>query len=46
LLNAAGVHAPYKLRTIVELVTDDNISGISEIPGNISTDAALETAKK
>jgi glucarate dehydratase len=46
LLNAAGLHAPYALRTIVELVTDDNISGISEIPGNSSTDAALETARK
>lgn len=46
LLNAAGLHAPYALRTIVELVTDDNISGISEIPGNISIDAALETARK
>ncbi len=33
LLNAAGLHAPYALRTIVELVTDDQISGISEIPG-------------
>ncbi|RIV17596.1 glucarate dehydratase [Fibrisoma montanum] len=41
LLNAAGLHAPYALRTIVELVTDDGISGISEIPGNSSIDAAL-----
>jgi glucarate dehydratase len=32
LLNAAGLHAPYALRTVVELVTEDNISGISEIP--------------
>jgi glucarate dehydratase len=46
LLNAAGLHAPYALRTIVELVTDDNISGISEIPGNADIDAALETAKQ
>lgn len=45
LLNAAGLHAPYALRTIVELVTDDNISGISEIPGNISINADLEVAK-
>jgi glucarate dehydratase len=45
LLNAAGLHAPYALRTVVELITDDNISGISEIPGNISIDAALESAK-
>src|SRR5678809_1804481 len=45
LLNAAGLHAPYALRKIVELVTDDNISGISEIPGNISIDKALEKSK-
>lgn len=46
LLNAAGLHAPYALRTIVELVTHDNISGISEIPGNAAIDAALEAAKE
>ncbi len=45
LLNAVGLHQPYALRTIVELITDDNISGISEIPGNIAIDAALESAK-
>ena len=45
LLNAAGVHAPYALRTVVELITDDGISGISEIPGNIATDQALERSK-
>jgi glucarate dehydratase len=45
LLNAAGVHAPYALRTVVELITDDGISGISEIPGNIATDQALEKSK-
>lgn len=44
LLNAAGLHAPYALRTIVELITDDNISGISEIPGNAAIDADLATA--
>ncbi|WP_128545476.1 glucarate dehydratase family protein [Larkinella soli] len=46
LLNAAGLHAPYALRTILELITDDGISGISEIPGNRSTDEALEAAGK
>src|SRR5678809_1676153 len=45
LLNAAGLHAPYALRTVVELVTDDNISGISEIPGNIDIDKALDKSK-
>src|SRR5436189_1414970 len=44
LLNAAGLHAPYALRTIVEIVTDDHISGISEIPGNAAIDAALVAA--
>ncbi len=45
LLNAAGLHAPYALRTILELVTEDNISGISEIPGTKEIDAALEAAR-
>lgn len=45
LLNAAGLHAPYALRTIVELVTDDGISGISEIPGTRATDEALAEAR-
>ncbi|MHA4843977.1 enolase C-terminal domain-like protein [Flavitalea antarctica] len=45
LLNAAGLHAPYALRTVVELVTEDNISGISEIPGNIAIDKALEKSR-
>ena len=34
LLNAAGLHAPYALRTVMEIVTDDGITGVSEIPGN------------
>ena len=46
LLNAAGLHAPYALRTIVELVTNDNIIGISEIPGNVEIDIALEKARE
>jgi len=46
LLNAAGLHAPYALRTIVEIVTEDNISGISEIPGTADIDLALESSKK
>src|SRR4030095_6225146 len=45
LFNAAGLHAPYALRTVVELVTEDNISGISEIPGNIAIDKALDKSK-
>ena len=46
LLNAAGLHAPYALRTILELVTEDGISGISEIPGTRDIDLALEEAGK
>ncbi|MEM7370771.1 MAG: enolase C-terminal domain-like protein [Bacteroidota bacterium] len=34
LLNAAGLHAPYALRIIVEIMTKGGIVGISEIPGN------------
>lgn len=44
LLNAAGLHAPYALRLIVEIVSADGISGWGEIPGSEATRAALETA--
>ena len=44
LLNAAGLHAPYALRLIVEIVSDDGISGWGEIPGSEATRAALGTA--
>ena len=37
LLNAAGLHAPYALRTIIEIVTDDNIYGLGEVPGSVAT---------
>ena len=46
LLNSVGVHAPYALRTIIELITDDNISGISEIPGNTEINSLLEHSGK
>ncbi len=46
LLNAAGLHAPYALRAIVEIVTDDNIYGLGEVPGNIDTIKALEEARE
>ena len=45
LLNAAGLHAPYALRTIVEIVTDEGTSGISEIPGTKEIDEALTEAR-
>ena len=44
LLNAAGLHAPYALRLILEIVSDDGISGWGEIPGSEATRAALELA--
>ncbi len=44
LLNAAGLHAPYALRIIVELVSDDGISGWGEIPGSEAARAALQHA--
>ncbi len=44
LLNAAGLHAPYALRTIIEIVTDDGISGLGEVPGSAETTAALRSA--
>ena len=45
LLNAAGLHAPYALRTVIELVTSDNISGVSEIPGSKSVNDSLEMVR-
>lgn len=44
LLNAAGLHTPYALRIIVELTTADNITGISEIPGDLDTLEALNAS--
>lgn len=46
LLNAAGLHAPYALRTIIELVTDDNLYGLGEVPGSVDTTGALEAARE
>ncbi|HMO56900.1 MAG TPA: enolase C-terminal domain-like protein [Roseiflexaceae bacterium] len=45
LLNAAGLHAPYALRVIVELVTDDGISGVGEVPGGAAVVADLEALR-
>ncbi len=41
LLNAGGLHAPYALRLIVEVVSADNVSGFGEVPGHYRTEAAL-----
>lgn len=45
LLNAAGLHAPYALRTVVELVTDDGLTGLAEVPGSAAVDALLEQSR-
>jgi len=45
LLNAAGLHAPYALRIIVEVVTDSGIVGLSEIPGSEKIYNSLEALK-
>ena len=46
LLNAAGLHAPYALRIVLELVTNDNVYGLGEVPGNVATQEALEAARE
>lgn len=45
LLNAAGLHVPYALRTIIEIITDENIYGLGEVPGSVATTKALEDAR-
>jgi glucarate dehydratase len=46
LLNAGGLHAPYALRVILEIVTDDNVYGLGEVPGGERPAAALEAARE
>lgn len=43
---AFGLHAPYALRTIVELVTDDGLSGVSETHGGAAVVADLEAIRE
>jgi glucarate dehydratase len=45
LRSSYGLHAPYALRTIVEIKTDDGITGVSETYGGEGPVAALEDAK-
>jgi glucarate dehydratase len=42
LRNAAGLHAPYALRIVVEVLASNGLSGISEIPGDVRTEQALK----
>jgi glucarate dehydratase len=46
LRSSYGLHAPWALRTIVELMTDDGICGVSETYGGEGPRAALEAAKE
>lgn len=45
LLNAAGLHAPFCLRTIVELRTDTGLTGLAEVPGSVAVDQALASVR-
>ncbi len=45
LLNAAGLHAPYCLRTVVELTTDQGLTGLAEVPGSVAVDQALAAVR-
>ena len=46
LRSSYGLHAPYALRTIVELKTTDGLTGISETYGGDGPVAALEMARE
>lgn len=46
LLNAAGLHAPYALRNIVEVRTKGNVTGIAEVPGGVGILHALQASKE
>ena len=46
LLNAAGLHAPFALRTIVEITTDNGLYGLGEVPGGVHITTALEQARE
>ncbi len=45
LLNAAGLHAPWCLRTVVELVADNGLTGLAEVPGSAAINAKLDAAR-
>jgi glucarate dehydratase len=45
LRSSYGLHAPYALRTIVELETDDGFTGVSETYGGEGPVAALEAVR-
>src|SRR6185295_4727140 len=43
---ASGLHAPYALRTIVEVVSDEGISGVSETHGGDAVVEDLESVRE
>src|SRR5262245_51352698 len=45
LRSSYGLHQPYALRTILELKSEDGITGIAETYGGEAPAAALESAK-
>jgi glucarate dehydratase len=45
LLNSVGLHQPYVLRTIVELKTDNGLTGLAEVPGSVAIDKALAAVR-
>jgi glucarate dehydratase len=46
LLNSNGVHQPYALRTIVELRSEDGVSGWGEVAGGAAMLAAFERSRE
>jgi glucarate dehydratase len=42
---ASGLHAPYALRTIVEVISDDGITGVAETHGGAKVAADLEAVR-
>src|SRR5436190_22958201 len=46
LRSSYGLHAPYALRTIVELIGDDNVVGISETYGGEAQVTQLEQLRE
>jgi glucarate dehydratase len=46
LLNAAGVHEPFAIRAIVEVATDDGLTGLGETYADASHFDALEAAAR
>jgi glucarate dehydratase len=45
LFSSYGLHAPYALRTVVELVSEDGLTGVAETHGGEQTLAHLERAR-